>query len=335
MTSTKERTQWMADGSYGMMTHYLLSPSGATQEQKTADLNRMIDSFDIDYFIKQFKESGADWLIFTIGQNTEYYNNPNSVIDRLVPGHTPKRDLVVEIARRVKGLGKHFIAYLPVEMWNPLPELKPAFHWNPDDQTEFLKTYLEFVGDYASRLGTLCDGWWFDGCYESLTKGRWGWENWRKVARSGNPNAIIAFNDGAFCVGILKPVSPLQDYFAGEVHLLEDGKIRMDPLVGGGDYVNEEGKLRRHGQEPKFHMPASRFIEGVQWHALVPVDSSFCGDIPMNMVDYTDAQLLSFVSACKKVKGAVTLNVPLDIDGHIPEKSAGKLARLGKALAKR
>lgn len=333
LNTVEERTRWMADGSYGLMVHYLISPSGNTVEEKTADLNRIINGFDLDYFMKQFKESGADWLIFTIGQNTGYYNNPNTIIDQLIPGRTPKRELVVEIAKAVKQMGKHFIAYLPAEMSIQSSEIQEVFHWNPEDQTEFLKTYLAFVEDYSRRLGDSCDGWWFDGCYESIHKDKWGWENWCKAARVGNPNAIIAFNDGCFCVGILKPVSPLQDYFAGEVHLLEDGKIRIDPVIGGGVFVDNNGKIRRQGQEPKFHMPKSRFIDGVQWHALVPVDSSFCPDISPEMTDYPVDELHRFISECKKVKGAVTLNVPIGIDGHIPDKSAKKLVALGKALS--
>jgi hypothetical protein len=210
--------------------------------------------------------------------------------------------------------------------------MQNAFHWNPEDQTEFLNTYLQFLREYSAKLGMLCDGWWFDGCYEEIHKGRWGWENWCKAARTGNPNAAIAFNDGAFCVGRLKPVSSLQDYHAGEVHLLEDSQIRLDPLVGGGVYTNEDGKLRKPNQEARLYMPDARFIDGVQWHALIPVDSTFNADVPSDKVDYSDAELLKFVSGCRKVKGAVTMNLPIGIDGHIPDKSASKLARLSKAL---
>lgn len=326
------RAQWMADGSYGMMVHYLITPSGSTQEEKTADLNRIVNGFDLDFFIKQFDESGADWLIFTIGQNTGYYSNPNSVIDSIMPGRTPNRDLVLEIAQRVKKLGKRFIAYLPVEMWMQQPDMQGAFHWNPDDQSEFLKTYLSFMRDYSLRLGKNCDGWWFDGCYPEIHKGKWGWENWITNARAANPDSIIAFNDGAFCVGRIKPVSPLQDYHAGEVHLLEGGKIRIDPLNGNDNYVTKSGKVRRPNQKPQFYMPESQYIDGVQWQALVPVDSSFAGGIPMDKVDYTPKQLIDFVNKCKSVKGAVTFNVPLEMNGHIPDHSASKLRELGKAL---
>ena len=50
----------MARGTYGMMTHYLLQPKGNTPAEKTADLNRMADQFDLDHFIRQFEETGAE-----------------------------------------------------------------------------------------------------------------------------------------------------------------------------------------------------------------------------------------------------------------------------------
>ena len=64
------RAAWMAQGGYGVITHYLVTPKGGTPQDRTADLNRIVDGFDLDYFIKQFDESGADWLIFTLRQGT-------------------------------------------------------------------------------------------------------------------------------------------------------------------------------------------------------------------------------------------------------------------------
>ena len=73
----------------------------------------------------------------------------------------------------------------------------------------------------------------------------------------GNPNGATAYNDGAFCVGRDKPVTPLQDYHAGEVHLMEDGKIRFDFIGGNDAFVNADGHLvmPTATEPPKFYMP--------------------------------------------------------------------------------
>jgi hypothetical protein len=336
MDTKVHRAEWMADGTYGLMTHYLIAPPGTTPEERTAAFNKTVDAFDVDFFVKQFEESRADWLIFTIGQNTGYYCSPNVFLDRVAAGHTSKRDLVLELAQRVHKLGKRFIAYLPAEVAGQSDEIKKAFGWNPADQGEFLKSYLEFVREYSKVLGKSCDGWWFDGCYAPIHKGQWNWQDWCDAARTGNPDAAIAFNDGSFCVGQEKPVSPLQDYHAGEVHMLENSKIRFDFMTPAKDvYRNEKGFLRVRGKDPVYYMPKSQYVDGVQWHALVPIDSSFMAPVVPDQ-HYEDDVLIKFLIDCKSVRGAVTLNVPIDTTvGHIPATTAAQVKRLGEALVKK
>ena len=50
-----------------MMTHYLITPKGSTPQERAADLNRIVDQFDLARYLKQFDETGADWLVFTLG----------------------------------------------------------------------------------------------------------------------------------------------------------------------------------------------------------------------------------------------------------------------------
>ncbi len=329
VTGSENRAQWMAEGSYGIMAHYLVTPRGDSPEEKTADLNRIINGFDLDGFMAQFLATGADWFIFTIGQNTGYYNSPNEVLDARLPGHTPRRDLVLEMGRRLHEAGKRFILYLPVETTTPPAEVREAFAWNPADQTEFFRRYLAFIRVYSLRMGALCDGWWFDGWYPSVTRGKWDPAPWCEAARAGNPHSAVAISNAAFCIGTLPPVTPLQDYHGGEVHLLEDGRIRLD-FLSGDVYTTPDGKLRKRGQEPRFYMPDSQFIDGVQWHALVPVDSTFNPAVPT--MHYSDGMLFKFVKDCKAVRGGVTLNLPIDQRGHFPGESIAQMRRLHEAL---
>ncbi len=314
MTGQPHRADWMHNGSYGLMVHYLISPPGDTDAEKTAAFDRIVDGFDLAAFMAQFESTGADWLIFTIGQNTGYYSSPNAFLDEALPGHTSERDLVLEIAQRVKALGKRFIAYLPAEVSAQSEAVHQAFAWNPDDQSAFQQRYQEFVGAYAVKFGKLLDGWWFDGCYEwpVFHNSLYDWPAWIAAARAGNPDAIVAFNDGAFCIGKLKPVTPLEDYHAGEVHMLQDGKIKLG-----------------HEDDSPLYVPESRFIEGVQWHALLPVDSTFEGGEPYH---YSDEVLFEWVRECKTVGGAVTLNLPIGLDGEIPDESIEQMQRLDACL---
>jgi hypothetical protein len=259
----KHRADWMPNGSFGVMTHWLAPGPAREKGEYVRDLDRAVDGFDLERFIQDFHRTGADWLIFTIGQNTSYYAGPNTVLDRLAgSGHCSKRDLVLEIAQRLHGLGKRFIAYLPSEV-NAPKDLHAPFAWNPKDQSEFQKRYTAFIREYSLRFAKILDGWWFDGCYtwDVFPNSTYDWPLWFAAARAGNPEAAVAFNDGSFCIGITKPVAPLQDYLSGEVDVLIGGKIRL-------------------GRQPNapLCLPTSQFAEGTacQWHALSPSTASGC-----------------------------------------------------------
>jgi hypothetical protein len=148
-------------GKYGIMVHWLTPNFDTTKENKSPlpekglfkiDLNEAVNGFNVNRFMKDFDQSGAEWLIFTIGQNTGTYASPNSVIDSLAgKGHTPKRDLVLEIAKAVKKRGKRFIAYLPCEI-RVNESLIKGFAWNTElntDQAEFQRLYLKAVREWA------------------------------------------------------------------------------------------------------------------------------------------------------------------------------------------
>ena len=164
----------------------------------------------------------------------------------------------------MKKLGKRFIIYISAQApvaYSPdapftIANVQKAFAWDTENTGPFLDRYLEFVKDYSLKFGKLADGWWYDGCYASLHKNQWDWSRWTAASRAGNPDGAVAFNDGNFCVGIEKPVSPLQDYLSGEVHLMEDGKIRFDFLAGYDTYVKDGHLVMPTAKEgPKFYMP--------------------------------------------------------------------------------
>jgi hypothetical protein len=325
---TPNRAAWMAQGTFGMMTHYLLQPKGNTPEEKTTDLNRMADQFDLDCFIRQFQETGSDWLIFTLGQQSGYLCSPNAALDARLPGHTPRRDVPLEIARRMKALGKRLILYYPSEDQADWAVKQALGHGTEG----YVDRYFEFLQKYSLKFSTLHHGWWFDGCSPHAND---YWKRWLAAARAGNPEAVVAFSGAEFCGGgPINPVCKLADYHAGEIHLLEDGKIRRDFLPPGGDIVVlPGGKLRKRGQEARFYMPDGSLIDGIQWHGLLPIGWTFNPAVPNQFCHYTDKELFEFVRKIKAVGGAVTINIPIDVEnGHLPDDDHSQLVRLSKAL---
>ncbi|MBO4547804.1 MAG: hypothetical protein J5758_01175, partial [Abditibacteriota bacterium] len=333
-----QRAEWMA-GRYGMMTHWFVYPPEGTDEEKTAYFNRRIDEFDLDGYLKQFDESGAGWLIFTLCQNNGYWNTRSEYLEKYLPGHIPQKDLALEIAKRVKQRGKRFVLYIagsPVDFPPHSAEAASAFGWTPgtdiSESPDFEARWLEYLTSLSRHFGTLCDGWWIDGLYPNVHKGKWHFDKWQAALRAGNPRSAVALSDAGFCVGKLTNLCPGNDYFAGETHLIEDGMIRIDPMIGGaGSYGEgklfhlEDGKPRREGTDPAFFTPSSQYIDGAQLHCLMALDLPF-SPMPAEWVSYPREDLLKFVRNMTRAGGAVTVNVPIDDKGHIPQESIDKLS---------
>lgn len=229
----------------------------------------------------------------------------------------------MELAERVKCAGKRFITYLPAEVGmenENMAELKKVFRWKPGDQAQFQARYQEFVRAYAKKFSRLLDGWWFDGCYEyAANLGiKFDWHSWIEAAKSGNPDAVVAFNDGSFAIGNTNPLTELEDYLAGEIHYLENGKIKLRNIT-----------IDIPGMKEGLYMPDSQFVKGVQWHALLPLDSTFLGGPPFS---YDDKTLFEFVRECRKVGGGVTINIPVSDNGRMLDISVAQLARLYQNL---
>lgn len=303
---------WMKDANhFGVMVHYLSHTQPRSGEHE-ADFNRMVDRFNMPKFMEQIKYTGADWLIFTLGQNTGYYCSYNKFLESIVPGSCSKRDLGLEVAARVKEAGMRFIAYLPTELDASVDRMREAFGWDahPSDKSEFMGKYMEFVREYANKFGSLIDGWWYDGCYNAdekdfvRTKGwnnaRFDQELWFAASRAGNPEAAIAMCSGA---NGLKYVFETEDYLAGEASF---------------------------GTYPPAVLPG-----GMQPHALFWIDCAWGhweapGEIVQPKV--TEDELYEFILSCKQTGAAVTINIGIYEDGSLAEKSVEMLHRVAKRL---
>ena len=315
--SPASRTEWMP-GLWGLMVHWIAPGPMPERGEWIEDLNTAVDAFDVDGFLADFASTSAGFLMFTIGQNTGFYASPSKSLDRWAgPGHCSRRDLVMEIARGVRALGKRLILYLPGEVNRPVSVHK-AFAWNPGDQSEFQRRYTAFIAEYSSRFGDLVDGWWFDGCYdwpEFPNKDR-DWALWLAAARAGNPQAPVAFNDGCYYCGFLKPPYAAQDYLSGECWDIKDGRI----VVG---HEGDVGSL----------LPSGRYVEGTQcqFHLQIPIDMDglwYHERVgPMAGPRYSDSELLPLLNHTLDVGGLVTLNAGIYQNGRINSPTLEQLRR--------
>jgi len=338
-----ERTDWMT-GRFGLMNHWLFPGVIPEKGEGKETLDGAVDAFNVDRLLADVADTGADWLIFTLGQNSGTYISPNPVIEALCgAGHCSRRDLALEIAQGLHRMGKRFIAYLPCEV-AANTTMHTSMAWNAQEgsgQYEFQDRYTSVVRAWAERFGDLLDGWWFDGCYTwpIFHNQYMEWDLWYTSARAGNPMAALAFNDGSLCVGNTSPVRAEHDYLSGETEMLVGGKAR---LGRGNDSV--EG-----------HLPSGRYVAGTkcQWHSLLPVDCFWMHGAqppawvpdhpyqafpigatagPMEPPIYYDEELGQFLRACCGVGGAVTFNVGVYQEGHLGKETVKQLGRIGKTV---
>lgn len=225
------------------MFHYLDSPASSTDVSHTSsvDWNRRINSFDVDTFVSQVRETGAGHLIFTLGQNSGHFCAPNPVYDELTgltESRLSRRDLIDEIATALAPEVK-VIAYMPshapathIEVVRAL-KCMPSWDcgawgikrfWSDaecaDERlTEFQQHWQDILRYWGLKWREKVSGWWLDGCYyhDKLYAGDTepNFKTFAQALRAGNPSRILAFNCGTD-----KPfarLSPEQDYTAGEV----------------------------------------------------------------------------------------------------------------------
>jgi hypothetical protein len=156
-TQQIDSTLWMS-GHYGLMVHWIYPSIMPEKGTVAKTLDEAVNHFNLQRFLQDFAATGADWLIFTSGQNSGYYASPNSVIEQLAgKGHCSERDLMLEIANGVRDLGKRFIAYLPCEVAGNVA-LHQGFAWSTQEgtnQAEFQRRYLAVMagGSMAAMNG--------------------------------------------------------------------------------------------------------------------------------------------------------------------------------------
>jgi len=94
------QTDWLKDARIGVFMHFL--PGDAAQFAKVND-------FDVAALATQLDGIGAKYLVFTLGQNSGWFNAPNATYDR-VTGYQPgercaRRDLPRDLHRALQAKG--------------------------------------------------------------------------------------------------------------------------------------------------------------------------------------------------------------------------------------
>ncbi|MCX7048590.1 MAG: alpha-L-fucosidase [Candidatus Sumerlaeota bacterium] len=227
-------TDWFRSARYGVFMHFL------PEDAKGLGL---VKEFNVEALAQQLESMGAGYFVITLGQNSGYFNSPNSAYDRIT-GYAPgercsARDLPLDLYQALKPKGIRLMLYLPCQTPNRDVRAQKAFGLaeGPKNQpinVEFAKKWAVVIQEWADRYGDKVSGWWFDGGYQGVRFNEEIARIYSAAVKHGNPHAIATYNPGVRMIHYMQA----EDYTAGELN------------------------------DPFNVIPASRWLEGSQWHAL-------------------------------------------------------------------
>ena len=270
-TPNNPNTDWLRDARYGVFMHFLLADAKGLA---------LVQEFDVDALARQLQTLGAKYFVLTLGQNSGYFNSPNAAYDRCT-GYAPgercsMRDLPLDLYQALKPKGIRLMLYLPCQTPNRDARAQRAFGLaqGPRDQPidiEFARKWAQVIQEWSDRYGDKVAGWWFDGGYDRVRFNEEIAEIYAQAVKHGNPKAIVTFNPGVRLIRHTRA----EDYTAGE--------------------LNEPFKV----------LPASRWVEGSQWHALTYLGSRWSA----RDTRYPAEEWAQWVRTAVSQGGAVTLDM--------------------------
>lgn len=279
--ASRASTNWLVKTGYGLMFHWTSQSVNPDGSQKTyADA---VNSFDVERFANMVEETGAGYVIFTIGHAEQYCPAPIDSWEKLHPGKTTKRDLIGEIATALNTKNIRLICYMH--------SLSTA-RFKLDDNETFFTNFKSILDEFGTRYKERLEGYWFD-CWYQIFEGypEIPFEKFFNATKIGNKDRIICLNSW-----IYPSVSPWQEYWAGEV---------ASPVA-----LPENGFMKG-GPAPDLPYQALLIMEPywVQEKAEMP-DPRF-----------TSTELSQYIRNCMNHGGAVTINLGIYQDGTVGEKA--------------
>lgn len=314
-----KNTDWFMEAKWGVFTHYLTGKDTTAEEW-----NERVDRFDVEGLAKQLDSVGAKYYFMTIGQNSGHYCSPNATYDSIVgivPSKCSKRDLISDIADALREKGIKMMVYIPSGAPAHDPEACQKLEWEwgfeggmdgPNVKrtgkrlAEFQRKWEAVIREWSQRWKDKVSGWWVDGCCFPDEMYRHpdppNFQSFAAAMKSGNPQSIVAFNGGLFTPVI--SMTEHEDYTAGEV----------DAAFPAFSEI----------RSPRFE----RWVDGVQYHILSFLGYWWGSGEPR----FPDEFVIGYTKYINSMKGVVTWDVPIAVNGLIPEPFIGQLKALSEAV---
>jgi len=279
---------WLVKAGYGLMFHWTsqsVQPDGSIKIFEDA-----VNDFDVERFSNMVHETGAGYVIFTIGHAESYCPAPLKSWERIHPGHTTHRDLIEELANALDKKSVRLICYLHGPLTFKFAKEGKATR---NENQAFIANYTDILTEMGIRYQNKIAGYWFDSWYH-IFEGfpKVPFEDFYKATKVGNENRIVCLNPW-----IYPDVTPWQDYWAGEV---------QDPIG-----IPENGYMK-NGPSPYLPYQALLTMEKHLWVQKKPGISN---------PKYSADQLSTYIKKCMENSGAVTINLAIYQDGSVGKKA--------------
>lgn len=307
-------TDWLAKCRYGIGVTW--TAQTVPLEGEPLPFREAVEAFNLDSFVNDVDEAGADYVLFTITHALQMIPAPHPVLERILPGRSAERDLIGEMGEKLAGKNIHLMLYYNHSCNNDDdPEWEDAVGYNHPDKSILTDNLCEIVSYMGKKYGSLIKAWWFDSAYSlddrgphnsvttDITGFQFPWERFTLAAKEGYPQRLVTYNAGIMETFLY---TSHQDYWSGEV------RVMGNP-------------------------PTSRFLpDGRQNFVWFCLDDRAWVHSKLNSeitdVLYSDENVLSFVRQCNSVKVPVTFNIGIYQDGTLSEPALQQIRYLRNNL---
>ncbi|MBQ8893340.1 MAG: alpha-L-fucosidase [Clostridia bacterium] len=213
---------------WGVFNHFLATiqnnPLLPNSYGKKTDWDTLVNEFDTELVAETLHRMGAGYYVITVMQGSQYMLAPNATFDRIAgtkPGEAcSNRDLILDLYQSLSKYGIDLFLYFTGDgpyLDHPAGDrfgfVEPRKAGVP---RPFVEKWASVLEEYALRYGTKIKGWWIDGCYKSSFKYTDELlELYYKACKKGNPDALVALNNGVHADGIAAGYA-YEDFLCGE-----------------------------------------------------------------------------------------------------------------------
>lgn len=314
-------------GSYGIFVHYLVKYNN--YKLTSEEWNEQTAGFDAEGLARQAHECGAKWVFITMGQASGHFIAPNAAFDEIAgvqPSKCSRRDLPMALSEALKPYGIRMGLYMPSEGCNC-----PNFGWHygrnretgeiyKDRQVDFQLKWEKVITEWSLRYGERVSAWWVDSCYFADAMynfpDRPNFHSFAAALRAGNPNAMLAFNNG---INIpTESITDEDDYTAGELATALPTAFDRFPMT----IKTKDSNLPISQSPLQYHLLCSL---GRDWGHLVKTDEP----------RFPDGLVSAYTEYILNMGGAMTWEVPVNTKGLMNDNFVRQLRLTKEYLEKK